>query len=102
MESEGEIISVDETVWSLRLGARDPPSNVARFEEIWVGKGNSKRKVINSYNRIFAFKILSVVVDVCDVSGARCSTALAICSYSAWTARCSDIAFRMVDSSCQC
>lgn len=40
-----DIVSVEEKVWTLRMGARDPPSNVARFEEIWVGKGDSKRKV---------------------------------------------------------
>ncbi|CAM9467200.1 unnamed protein product [Scytosiphon promiscuus] len=39
------IVSVDEKVWTLRMGSRDPPSNVARFEEMWVGKGESKRKV---------------------------------------------------------
>eukprot|EP00904_Undaria_pinnatifida_P013894 jgi/Undpi1/9635/HiC_scaffold_27.g12091.m1 len=39
-----EILSVEETVWTLRLGARNPPCNVARFEEMWVGKGSSKRK----------------------------------------------------------
>lgn len=39
-----EILSVEETVWTLRLGERNPPCNVARFEEIWVGKGSSKRK----------------------------------------------------------
>lgn len=44
-QGEGEILSVEETVWSLRLGTRNPPCNVARFEEVWVGKGDSKRKV---------------------------------------------------------
>lgn len=39
------IVSVEEKVWTLRMGSRDPPSNVARFEEIWVGKGDAKRKV---------------------------------------------------------
>lgn len=42
---DGEIISVEEKVWTLRMGAKDPPCNVARFEEMWVGKGDSKRKV---------------------------------------------------------
>lgn len=45
MEGKDEILSIEETVWSLRLGARNPPCNVARFEEMWVGKGDSKRKV---------------------------------------------------------
>lgn len=40
-----EIISVEETVWSLQLGSRNPPCNVAKFEELWVGKDESKRKV---------------------------------------------------------
>ena len=43
-----EILSVEETVWTLRLGARNPPCNVARFEEMWVGKGSSKRKASGS------------------------------------------------------
>lgn len=42
---DGVIVSVEEKVWTLRMGARDPPCNVARFEEMWVGKGDSKRKV---------------------------------------------------------
>ncbi|CAM9922708.1 unnamed protein product [Ascophyllum nodosum] len=42
---EDEIISVEETVWSLRLGARNPPCNIAKFEEVWVNTGDGKRKV---------------------------------------------------------
>lgn len=38
-------MSVEEKVWTLRMGGRDPPCNVARFDEMWVGKGESKRKV---------------------------------------------------------
>ncbi|CAM9286237.1 unnamed protein product [Pylaiella littoralis] len=44
-KNDDDIISVEETVWTLRMGARDPPCNVARFEEIWVGKGDNRRKV---------------------------------------------------------
>ena len=45
MSSEGEIISVEETVWTLRMGARNPPCNVAKFEEIQVNAADGKRKV---------------------------------------------------------
>ena len=46
-----EIFSVEETVWTLRLGARNPPCNVARFEGMWVGKGSSKRKASGQHSR---------------------------------------------------
>lgn len=46
-----EILSVEETVWTLRLGERNPPCNVARFEEMWVGKGSSKRKASGQHIR---------------------------------------------------
>eukprot|EP00903_Cladosiphon_okamuranus_P010562 g9988.t1 len=44
-DKDGVIVSVEEKVWTLRMGAKDPPCNVARFDEMWVGKGDGKRKV---------------------------------------------------------
>lgn len=45
MSSEGEIVSVEETVWTLRMGSRNPPCNVAKFEEIQVNTADGKRRV---------------------------------------------------------
>lgn len=44
-DKDGVIVSVEEKVWTLRMGPKDPPCNVARFEEMWIGKGDSKRRV---------------------------------------------------------
>lgn len=64
---DGVIISVEEKVWTLRMGARDPPCNVARFEEMWVGKGDSKRKVRPTAIAFAALRALQ-----CGLKQVRC------------------------------
>lgn len=44
-KGKDEVILVEEELWTLQLGARNPPCNVAKFEEVWVGKGEAQRKV---------------------------------------------------------
>lgn len=56
---DGVIVSVEEKVWTLRMGAKDPPCNVARFDEMWVGKGDSKRKVRPTSNVAAGFRAVS-------------------------------------------
>lgn len=44
-KGKDEIISVDEELWTLQLGARNPPCNVAKFDEVWLGKNGTKTKM---------------------------------------------------------